>query len=231
MILEVRSAAAAALGALRFGLLALAALVLAHDIVYLQAHGAEAGHALEALGHAGHRPALVMAAAGASVALTAWSVARLISLASRLNRGNRWGRGAAIARRTARTRPGYVGTCVRLWALLSLVVVPAFFVQENLEHQGTTGIFPGIGVFTGAHAGALPTLLAVILVVAAIGSLVRWQIARLTQRLTVAHELAWRAEVEPPMPAQAFQLVALLVRLRWLLARRTPERAPPVLAA
>jgi hypothetical protein len=201
----------------RFGLLALAVLVPAHDLVYLAAHGARQPDALADTGHSAYWSAIAISALLAAAALAALSLHRSRSLRSRLASLG----GLRVDRLPTRV---LVGQTLRLWVVLLGVTLTVFAVQENIEHiSDHAGHLPGLGVLYAAeNAWVLPIFGALSLAAALVGTITLARLRALA--VAVARAIAalrHRAKeiVRPParMPCAARPL------------RSTPDlgRAPP----
>lgn len=229
MIVATSHRSARLLGRLRFGLLALVSVWLAHDAVFAAENGVGAGFA-EAMrrgGHDGYWPVFSIVAMVAATILGLRAVVRLGRLG-----------GAAGQDRRARSTdwsdllvPTYGRQLVRLWVPLFALVAVAFAIQENLEHLAGHGHLIGTGALVGAeYPLAVPVIGLVSLVAAAIGSLVRWRIAVLEARLGRRAEAPRDRGLLARRPAPRWAIVAA-ERLHALgLVRLDAGRAPPLVA-
>ncbi|MFN8631279.1 MAG: hypothetical protein U0838_13465 [Chloroflexota bacterium] len=209
-------------GLLRFGVLAALGMLLAHDAIFAAGAAIGANDAqFEVLGHRywGTFAVLVVLAAAVTTAATIAGLARL----------NRAVRGLPAPAPTHRG-PTYVAEVMRLWPRLLLVVTAAFFVQENVEHLAAGLPLPGLWALTApGYPFAVPALLAVTGLLAAIGAWFRHREAILVGRLCAAcsaYALRHRHLAKPRWPD-----VGWLFTYRLLLARPDAGRAPPELAA
>jgi hypothetical protein len=208
--------------------LALASLLISHEVAYHSHHGggAEFEARMAALGHDAYWPAFTLLALSATIVLALVGTARLLRLWLRL-----WlpARGLGMPARLDRVRPRpYRRELARLWATLFPTTVLAFAVQENVEH-----LLAGNGlIWLGALGGheyplALPVLALVTLIVAAVGAAARRHSARLEAR--IVREL-WQRRMLPhrrtPLPLSWLIVSALCARDR-LRAHRLLVRAPP----
>jgi hypothetical protein len=210
---------AAAWPVARFGLLAAAVMVAAHDLVYLAAYGLGAHrHALAASGHGGSWTAIVLTVLLAAGALGVLAVQRCRVLTRRL--GDLGGvsvqplSGAKLA-----TRIG------RLWLVVFAFTVALFLLQENLEHiVRHAGHVPGLGaLYAGEYRAAIPILAVLSLAAATIGSLAIERLRALGEAVARAEQTTLRPRRQPLVrPA------SVLVRPR--ARRATPDlgRAPPL---
>lgn len=199
--------------------LALASLALGHELVYLIAHGVGDGYAaaMREGGHDRYWPSFLLVVAlvtSALVAVTVIQVRRLRQLA------------AAIRSRSVRIRDAGGARFFRLlgplWLRLSVVVVATYLVQENIETVSTGVPLPGLGALAGEHAIALPVLLMVSLLVAAIGALVGWRREVILARLRAAARGLLRAAAAVLRPALANDRPTGITG-----GRRNGVRAPP----
>jgi hypothetical protein len=152
--------------------MALASLAAGHELIYLLAHGPGEGYVV-AMREGGHDRywtsfvLIVMAVVACLGAVTTAQLLRLRRLAARAATGGLWVRDAATTR--------YLQLLGPLWLKVAVAVVVSYLLQENLETVGAGGPLPGLGVISGEHALAVPVLVAVSLVVAAVGALVGWR--------------------------------------------------------
>jgi hypothetical protein len=172
------------------GALALAALALGHELIYLIAHGAGEGYAA-AMREGGHDRywtsflLIVVVVTSALVAVGVAQIRRLRRLAAAMRAKSVRGRDVGPSR--------FFGLLGPLWLRLSVAVVVAYLLQENIETATTGASVPGLGVLGGEHAIALPVLLAVSLLVAAVGALVGWRREVILARLLAAARARLRA--------------------------------------
>jgi hypothetical protein len=207
--------------AARFGLLALAVWVPAHDLVYLAAYGVNGHrHSLEASGHGAYWLAIGLAALLGLTALATVIAQRSDALRRRLGE-----LGGVSVRPVAPRR--LVRRGARLWLLLLAACLAVFVVQENLEHLTQhAGHLPGLGVlYAGEYAATLPIFAALALAAAAIGSLA-------IERLRALAEAVARAE-RVPRPMREARRPSSVGGVRPREVRSTPDlgRAPPPLLA
>jgi hypothetical protein len=203
--------------------LQLAALVLAHQLVYLARYGSLYG---EALVHSGHGDAwnaaastsLVLAAGLAVLGLA--RLHRLGVLARRATEASQDVRGGlplrALAGAFARVAPRV--------ALLQLVLLS---VQENLEHVAIGRPAPGAAIlFSPEYAGGAWIALAVSLAASLVAALFAWRRDVLLARLRAARAALPR----PTRSAQKPSGVVVRPPIESLLGRRSALRAPPAIA-
>jgi hypothetical protein len=237
MIWQTSRPAARAMRRIRFCLLALVAMFAAHDAVFLAEFGFGDTFAtvMRQTGHDAYWPAymlLVGVAAGLLAASAAFRIAHLRRrLAALVPLGSpgaaapgAWARHVPIS-----DAPSYGREIVGLWTRLLAVVLVGFVLQENAEHV-SHGHLPGLGVLAGPENPlALPALVVVTLLLAALGALVRWRIAVLQVRLTRAAAYGSRAAgLRAQLPAADWWIAATAVAHHWTIARQDPGRAPPL---
>lgn len=201
------------------GTLALAALALGHELIYLLAHGFGAGYetAMREGGHDRYWTSFLLIVALVTSILVVVTVAqfrRLRRLAKDLRaRSIRVG-DAGFDRFLRLVGP--------LWLRVSVAVVIAYLAQENIETATTGSRMPGLGVLAGEHWMALPMLLFVSLLVAAVGALVGWRREVILARLRAAARRYLRGVATMLRPVEP------VARLRHTdPGRRNGVRAPP----
>jgi hypothetical protein len=199
----------------RFTLLALAVLLLAHQLASVVAYGWQ-----EAALSGGHDRYGLLGGAivlmGVVVAL-GLGIHRLRRLHSRLRpvRALRGRRAAEIDWRA------FVDEVARLTPKIAVAAVLIFLVQENVEHAVGNGMSDGMHLlFAEGHAATLPIFLVVATVVAGVVSLLRIGLAVLAS--LAERQAKPRPEPRPLMPASQSTPA-----YRW--ARLAPDlgRAPP----
>jgi hypothetical protein len=195
--------------------LALVALVLAHNLVFLATYGPHYG---EALVRTGHDDAWATAfAVGLCLGLALlvaglWQLRRLAFLA----RSEGTGAGSPDP------GPGaFAAHLGRLWLGLAPGTALLFVVQENVEHLAAGNELPGLGVL--AHHGtpfAATVIGAVTLGVALVCALYRWRRDILVARITGSRG-PWRhAAAVLPRPPLVVRVASLA--LRGSIAGRAP---------
>ena len=197
--------------------LQLAALVLAHELVFLARYGSRFG---EALAHAGHGEAWSNAAA------TSLLLAAVLAFLGVLRLG--W-LGMRVRRLGARTNRRVLerGSLVRAWlplaartTVLSLVLLT---LQENLEHAASGLPVPGAGIlFSAEYAGGAWITIAVALVASLVAALFEWR-----HRLLVARLRAARARLPRRTTSIRQPVERTASPVESLLGRRSALRAPP----
>lgn len=208
-------------GALRFGALAAVGVLLAHDAIY--AAGAALGASDAQFAVDGHRywatfAILVMLVAGVSAGAGLAVLARL----SRSLRGM-----PVVA--GAQPGPGCRAELLRLWPRLFLAVTLAYALQENAEHLAAGEAMPGLWVLSApAYPMAIPALVAVTGLLAAVGAWFRHRTAVLTRKLRAARLALALRHARREASSPRWRDVGWLSARRLLLARPDAERAPPV---
>ena len=202
------------------GALSLAALALGHELIYLLAHGLGEGYerAMREGGHDRYWTSfvlIVLVVTGCLGVVAAAQWRRLRRLAADVQSGTVRLDGGGLDRLLALLRP--------LWLRVSAGTIAAYLIQENIETASTGAPLPGLGVLGGEHAIGLPVLLAVSLVVAAIGALVGWRREVLLARIRAAARRQLRAPVATLRPALAADRPAGRRE-----GRRNGVRAPPL---
>jgi hypothetical protein len=164
-----------------FLVLALVALVVAHDLVFLLTYGAGFDEALAHSGHDGTWATAVVVVLAAGIAffgLATWRLYRLGVVARAIipADGGRPPSASGIGWRI-------VGLWWRLFAATTLL----FVVQENLEHQRIGEALPGLSVLgSGEYSDAALVIAVVTLGVAIVGALFRWRRDLLVARIVSA---------------------------------------------
>ncbi len=211
-------------GALRFGVLAALGVLLAHDVV--STAGAVLGTTDAHFATAGHRyfatfAILVLLTTGAAASA---GLAALVRLARTL-------RGLPMPGSVAHG-PGYGVELPRLWPRLFLVVTLVYALQENVEHVAAGGPMPGLSVLSApASPLAIPALVAVTGLLAAVGAWFRHRAAVLVRRLRAARLALVLRHARRGAPAPRWHDGGWPFAPRLLLARPDAERAPPVWSA
>jgi len=202
--------------------MALVALVLTHNLVYLAAYGAAYEDVLVRTGHDEDwtmAVAVILALATVLVIVAGWRIATL------------WVEARSL-RGTGTLSPidpaGLVAAFGVTWLRLGAATGAAFVVQENLERASIGQPLPGLGVLGSiAFPDALPILLAVTFAIALLGTLFRWRIETLAARVAAAHRVRWARPVHAPRRA-----IPLAHRLAGSIhGRRSAGRAPPLATA
>jgi hypothetical protein len=214
-----------ALERLRF--LAFAALgsLVAHDAIFAAQYGlGQAREDVLASTAHGYWPVFVILTVLAFAAGAGAAVRGVIHL-------RRLVRGLPATPRPA-DQPGYLAEVAHLWPRLLAIVVLTFLVQENLEHLAGGRDLPGLWVLSApGYPLAIPVLVAVTGLLAAVGGWLQWHRETLVRRLSAARTAAARPRATAHAPHGRWALLAALLAHRWILLRRDAERAPPAAAA
>jgi hypothetical protein len=231
MTFQTSPRAARILAVLRFGLLAVVCLGLAHDAVFAAEHGVGAGfaQAMSVGGHDGYWPIFSVVVVSAVTLLGLSAAVRIGRLGVAGRRFGRSGRGG-LAPRTQPAR-SYRQDLRALWLPLLALTATAFTVQENIEHLAGHHHLIGLSALGGPeYPLALPVIALVTLVAAAVGALVRWRIEVLEARLAGGLHLAHLRGHAACRPAVRWLDVASILAHARFLTRLDAGRAPPRLA-
>ena len=201
--------------------LALASLLVGHELTYVLAHGLGAGYeqVMADGGHNGYWTSFVLTLVGVSLILAGASAVQLRRL-GRLARQTRL-HGVDVADAAPRC---FVALLARTWTRVAPLAVGLFLIQENVELWAAGQPMPFLDVVTGEHAMALPVLTIVSLVAAVVGALVGWRRLVLHSRIAVTRTWARPAAVRRPALRSARPLARITVSSHGL-------RAPPVTVA
>lgn len=204
-------------------LLQLAALVLAHQLVYLARYGSRFG---EALVHAGHGDAWTFAVITSLVlaaGLAVLGVARLVRLGVLVRRAG--ARPAVPAGTLAPHR--LVHAWLRLAPRIALLQLVLLTVQENVERAAIGEAMPGPGILLSPeYAGGAWIALAVAFLVSLVAALFVWRRSVLLARLRAGRAPLPRVAISVPRPARREA-----APVESLLGRRSALRAPPAMAS
>ena len=108
----------------------------------------------------------------------------------------------------------------------------AFLLQENVEHLAAGRGLPGLWVLSApGYPLAIPVLVVVTGLLAAVGGWLQWHRETLVRRLRAAQSALARRRHLSRVPHRRWALVAALLAHRWILLRLDAERAPPRPAA
>lgn len=210
-----------ALDPLILAVLVLASLAVAHELIYLGAHGAGDAYrtAMTEAGHDAYWSSFIIAVGVVSAIILAVGLAQLRRLA-RL--------AAASEAGTVRVRDEGVGHLARLvipiWARVATLTTIAFVLLENIETASVGNVMPGLSVLGGQHDTALTSIVAVSFVVALTRAIVRWRRDVLIARLRRA------APPRPRAPLLVRPIASVAVHAADGI-RRHGVRAPPGWAA
>ncbi len=208
---------------IRLAALALTALVLAHDLVFLFTDGSLYGVAMAQTGHGAQWTATVLIVAILAISLAALGSFRLVSL----SRQARELEGARATVRSGRLTD-LAGQLVRSWLVILPVSLALFVVVENLEHLSVGLAAPGLGVLGSVqYHGVIGVFVLVSLVAALIDALYRWRRDVLIARIEAARARLAR------LPARVARRALPWVDLRHaaIIGNRISGRAPPQLSA
>jgi hypothetical protein len=205
---------------LRQVILALAAVFVAHDAIYVTRFGIGAGYARAMSAH-GHD------AYWAPVSIVLTALVALVALAA-LAAYLRLRAEAARAGAVSVVGPSYVGELAGVWLRLFPTVAALFAIQENVEHLVVDGHLVGVAPLVGGgSAVVLPVLATTTFVLAAVGAVVRWRIRVLEARVAAAIRQRFAFVRAVTRPA-GWEIVAATVAHRWIIDRRDAGRAPPL---
>jgi hypothetical protein len=227
MTIETSGATARLLRAIRFAMLGLVSVGVAHDAIFAAQYGfgGTFARAMQAGGHDGYWPIFSTIVVVAATVLGLRAAVRL----GRTHPAEAGGRVGPPAPSSAGPERGYRRELVGLWSALFVVVTAVFTVQENIEHLVGHGHLIGLGALSGPeYPLALPVIGLVSLIAAMLGALVRWRIAVLTARHAGRHSFE-----RPPRrpiarrPAARWADIAALGAHSWFLVRLDAGRAPP----
>jgi hypothetical protein len=208
---------------IRLAALALTALVLAHDLVFLLTDGSSYGVAMAQTGHGPQWTATVVIVAVLAISLAVLGSFRLVSL----TRQARELEGTRATVRSGRL-PDLAGQLVRSWLVILPVSLALFVVVENLEHLSVGLPAPGLGVLGSVqYHGVIGVFVLVSLVAALVDALYRWRRDVLIARIEAARARLARR------PARVARRALPWVDLRHaaILGNRISGRAPPSLSA
>ena len=198
--------------------LALAVLVVGHNLVFLLTYGPQYSVALVRSGHDGRWNDTVrdvLAASGMLAAAATLRLAylyRLVRLISPVSGSGRPSLGA------------YVRVLLPFWGRLFAVSLLLFVLQENLERWSAGLNLPGLGVLgTNDFISPVPVFVLVSLVVAAVAALFRLGITTLEARIAARQARLRPTASTPPrrLPADPRRPTTSI------LGRNLAGRAPP----
>lgn len=206
---------------LPFIVLALAVLLVGHQLAYLATFGWRGiERALASVGHDVYWLAIGSLVSLAVLVGLFLSLRRWLTLRAQLRE-----RGGDRRRRTTIDWSLCRATVVRLIPRLALVALVLFFVQENVEHYlHHAGHVPGLSVLVGPdYVATLPIFLGVSFVVATVAAILRLGLAALAR--VVDQSAQRRPDRDMTRPAGRHLPVHAC-------SRSTPDlgRAPPVVA-
>jgi uncharacterized oligopeptide transporter (OPT) family protein len=199
----------------------LAALVLAHNVIFLAGYRAHFETAMTSLGH-DH----------------GWTIAALVSMALagsllvvgslRLLQLRRSARDAGARRLlTEPDRRAFVWRWLVWWVALTLATAVLFVLEENLEVARVHRTVPGIGVLaSAAYPSAVAIIAVVALVVSLVAAILGWHAAVLIARIEAVRSPV-PGDTPPALPA----IEPIDHHAGSILGRRHAGRAPPTAAA
>lgn len=170
-----------------FWALALVALLISHDLVWLVQIG-PAEELAAALRKGGHAYWGI-----ASVVIAAIGLIGAVVVARRIARLRRQAAGAGATSHTVERGP-YLVRAIRTWGSLLAVVAIGFAIQENVEHAMAHGHLPGLGSLLGPE---YPLALPVIGFITLVGALAAAAVVAVEVQL-LAVILATRPRVRAP---------------------------------
>jgi hypothetical protein len=199
----------------------LAALVLAHNVIFLAGYRAHFETAMISMGHDhGWRIAVVVAMALAGSLLVVGAL-RLLQL--------RRAAKDAGARRllTEPDRRAFVWRWLVWWFALTLATAVLFVLEENLEVARVHRTLPGIGVLaSAAYPNAVAIIAVVALVVSLVAAILGWHAAVLIARIQ-----AVRSPVQGDTPPAFTAIEPIDRHAGSILGGRRAGRAPPTAVA
>ena len=158
--------------------LALAVLVVGHNLVFLITYGSGSSVALIRTGHGSRWDETVRVVLAAEILLAAAATLRLAYLYRLVRRLSPECKAGGLSAR------GYIRAMLPLWAGLFATSMLLFVLQENLEHWGSGLGWPGLSVLgSAAYVGPIPVFALVSFFVAAVVALFRWGVGTLTARI------------------------------------------------
>jgi hypothetical protein len=224
MVITTGVVRARALSAARFATLVLACLLVAHTAIFMARHGTGPAFAaaMSAEGHDAYWPAFVLVVGGGTVVLVATAIRQLRRLAGRAPRRRRSADGTPL--------PAFGDELKVLWPNLFGATTILYAIQENIEHLAAQGHLPGANVLWGPEGSfAIPGLLLVSLLAAALGALVRWRVHVYAARIGRGAERARARRAIASRPARRWALVGAASALASIAVRPDAGRAPPTL--
>jgi hypothetical protein len=201
-------------------ILQVAAVVLAHELVFLARYGSRFGEALVHSGHGQTWTAAITTSMSLGAGLAAFAAIRLARLGLLVRRREAVdgrGHGALDARALLRT-------WLRIGPRLAIAGAVLLSIQENVERALIGAPMPGPGVLlTPEYAGGLWIALAVGLAVGLVAAMFGWHRRALLERL--------RSTSRPPRRVTSTRArrpgVLVTLPADSLLGRRSGLRAPP----
>lgn len=205
----------------RASAMALVALVLAHNVIFLAGYGGRFGAAMARMGH---DHGWVVAAAG-TLALAG---VLLLAGALRLRHLRRVARqGGARPLLTEPDRRAFLGRWLVWWIALTLATAVLFVIEENIEVAGVDAALPGLGVlWSSAYPNAVAVIAVVALSVSLVAAMLGWQLTILSARVRAIRPEAASRATSTFAPADTIDR-----RRASILGRGLAGRAPPLALA
>ena len=198
--------------------LALAVLVVGHNLVFLLTYGSDSGVALARTGHGIRWDETMRLVLGAEGLLATAATLRLAYLYRRVRRLSP---GLVTGGLSVR---GYVRALLPLWIGLFATSTMLFILQENFERWSAGVNLPGFGVLgSTSYVGPILVFALVSLFVAAVAALFRWGVTTLEARVAAART---PARSVAPSPQRRFTLDPDRPATS-ILGRNLAGRAPP----
>ena len=201
--------------------LQLAALVLAHQLVYLARYGSRFGEALVHSGHGDAWSAAVISSVVLGAGFVVLAVVRLVRLGVLVRQ---LGLGSSAPMPRGDLAPmGLLHAWLRLVPRIAILQLVLLTTQENVERAAIGEPMPGPGILLSPeYAGAAWIALGVALLVSLVAALFVWRRNALLARLRAARAPLGRQAESGPRPVQRETSP-----VGSLLGRRSALRAPP----
>jgi len=201
--------------------LQLAALVLAHQLVYLARYGSRFGEALVHSGHGDSWNAAVISSLVLGAGFVALGLARLARLGVLVHRSSPGGWTPAARGNLAVT--GLLRAWLRIAPRIAVLQLVLLTAQENIERSAIGEPMPGPGILLSPeYAGGAWIALGVALLVSLAAALFSWRRSVLLARLRAARGPLPRPVASRPRPVQRETSP-----VESILGRRSALRAPP----
>ena len=204
-------------GVVRAATTALAALVLAHNLIFLAGYGAAFRSAMALTGHDARwiiAVGVVLSLGFALLASASWRLRHLRGLARAAGAQRLPGEPDARA---------FLRRWLAWWFALTLATALLFVLQENLELARIGQPLPGMGVLASAvYPHAVAIIAAVALVVSLVAALFGWKLDLLIARIRAARSRSGAGAVPAFLPNDPPD------RRGSILGRRKAGRAPPI---
>jgi hypothetical protein len=203
--------------------LQMAALMLAHELVFLARYGSRFGEALVHSGHGEAWTAAVLASLALAAGLAAAGAFRLARLGLLIHRRGSLRVDPAAAR--ALDAQSLLRSWLRLAPRMALVSVVLLSIQENLEHLAIGQTAAGAGILISSeYPDAIWITIGAAFAVSLVAALFEWR-----RRVLLARLRAARASLPRAIPTTPVR-PGILVRppVESVLGRRSALRAPPL---